>query len=56
MGTKGRGTKSAKRVQDHIREDMEFDSIRWNRHKFDNARQNRNRGIRNCKYFGRGHP
>ena len=42
------------RVLDHIREHKESNSIRLGKHKCDNARQNRNRGINYCKYCGTG--
>ena len=43
-------------VLNHIREDHEFDSFRWNEYGSDNARQNMSGGITNSKYCGTGYP
>ena len=48
--------RAQKEVLDHVREDGEFHSIRWDKHKCDNAGQNKNRVIKKCKYCGTGHP
>ena len=38
-----------KEVLDYIREEKEYDIIRQDKHKYDSARQNRNKWINHCK-------
>ena len=56
MGMKMEVHRVQKEVLDHTGEERSFDFIKLDKHKYDSARQNRDRGFNNCKYSGTGYP